>query len=125
MYRILKMTNHVKYDEQLRQYTLYYEGIQFCWDEVPTDVNVEIAKLLAANYHKNIDIIAIFIYNEIRDWYGDVTIDEVRTRIGMPIIEPDRDAVTYCEQTFDDTHIFSFTFRDDEFKDLHYFAIDG
>lgn len=26
---------------------------------------------------------------------------------------------------FDDTHIFFFTFWDDEFKDLHYFAIDG
>lgn len=26
---------------------------------------------------------------------------------------------------FDDTHIFSFTFWDDEFKDLHYFAVDG
>ena len=26
---------------------------------------------------------------------------------------------------FDDTHIFSFTFWADEFKDLHYFAIDG
>ena len=26
---------------------------------------------------------------------------------------------------FDDTHIYSFTFWDDEFKDLHYFAIDG
>lgn len=25
---------------------------------------------------------------------------------------------------FDDTHIFSFTFWDDEFIDLHYFAID-
>ena len=26
---------------------------------------------------------------------------------------------------FDDTHIFAFTFWDDELKDLHYFAIDG
>ena len=26
---------------------------------------------------------------------------------------------------FNDTHIFSFTFWDNEFKDLHYFAIDG
>ena len=43
----------------------------------------------------------------------------------MPVIEPERDDVTYCEQTFDDTHIFSFTFWDDEFKDLQYFAIDG
>ena len=49
----------------------------------------------------------------------------MKSRIGTPIIEPERDAVTYCEQTFDDTHILSFTFWDDEFKDLHYFAIDG
>ena len=119
------MTNPVIFDEQLRQYTIFYEGIQFCWDEKPTDNNLDTAKLLAVNYHKNIDAIAIFIYNEIRDWYGDVTIDEVKTRIGMPVIEPERDDVTYCEQTFDDTHIFSFTFWDDEFKDLQYFAIDG
>ena len=65
------------------------------------------------------------IYIVIRNWYADVTIDEVKTRIGMPVIEPERDDVTYCEQTFDDTHIFSFTFWDDEFKDLQYFAIDG
>ena len=26
---------------------------------------------------------------------------------------------------FDDTHLFSFTIWDDEFKDLHYFVIDG
>ena len=113
------MTNGIIYDEQLRQYTLIYEGIQFCWDEKPTDANVDTAKLLATNS------IVTFIHNEILDWYGDVTIDEVKTRIGMPIIEPERDAVTYCEQTFDDTHIFSFTFWDNEFKDLHYFAIDG
>ena len=119
------MINEIIYDELLKQYAWSYEGIQFCWDEVPTDANVETAKSLAASYHKNIDTIATFIYNEIQDYYGDVTIDEVKTRIGMPIIEPERDAVTYCEQTFDDTHIFSFTFWDDEFTDLHYFAIDG
>ena len=119
------MTNDVKYDELLKQYTWSYEEIQFCLDEKPTDANVETAKLLVANYYKNIDSIVTFIHNEIQDWYGDVNIDEVKTRIGMPIIEPERDAVTYCEQTFDDTHIFSFTFWDNEFKDLHYFAIDG
>ena len=49
------MTNPVIFDEQLRQYTISYEGIQFCWDEKPTDANLDTAKLLAVNYHKNID----------------------------------------------------------------------
>ena len=98
------ITNSAIYDEQLRQYTISYEGIQFCWDEKPTDANLDTAKLLAVNYHKNIDTIVTFIYNEISDWYGTITIEEVKRRIGTPIIEPERDAVTYCEQTFDDTH---------------------
>ena len=119
------MTNPAIYDEQLSQYTISYEGIQFCWDEKPTDINLDTARLLATNYHKNIDTIVTFIYNEISDLYGEVTIEEVKRRIGTPIIEPERDAVTYCEQTFDDTHIFYFTFWDDEFKALHYFDIDG
>lgn len=59
------MTNGIIYNEQLRQYTISYEGIQFCWDDVPTDANVETAKILAVNYYKNIDTIATFIYNEI------------------------------------------------------------
>ena len=82
------ITNSAIYDEQLRQYTISYEGIQFCWDEKPTDANLDTAKLLAVNYHKNIDTIVTFIYNEISDWYGTITIEEVKRRIGTPIIEP-------------------------------------
>ena len=40
-------------------------------------------------------------------------------------IEIENETVTYCEQTFDYTHIFCFEFWDDEFEDLNYFAIDG
>ena len=58
MQRVQTMINPVIYDEQLRQYTIFYEGIQFCWDEKPTDTNLDTAKLLAVNYHKNIDAIA-------------------------------------------------------------------
>lgn len=37
----------------------------------------------------------------------------------------DNGRIDYCEQSFDDMHIFSFEFLDDEFKDLQYFSIDG
>ena len=43
------MINEIIYDERLRQYTFTSEGIQFCWDEKPTDANVDTAKLLAIN----------------------------------------------------------------------------
>ena len=47
----------------------------------------------------------------------------VEERELMPMIE--NGTATYCEQTFDYTHIFCFEFWDDEFEDLNYFAIDG
>ena len=49
----------------------------------------------------------------------------LKERIGIPQIDPELGTVTYCEQTFDHTHIFCFEFWDDEFEDLNYFAIDG
>ena len=33
------MTNPVIYDEQLGQYTISYEGIQFCWDDKFNDLH--------------------------------------------------------------------------------------
>ena len=67
------------------------------------------------------------VYNERYCDYRleSITIDDVKERIGIPQIDPELGTVTYCEQTFDHTHIFCFEFGDDEFEDLNYFAIDG
>ena len=70
------MTNDVKYDELLKQYTWSYEGIQFCWDEKPTDANVDTAKLLATNYHKNID--SILIRREVKALIKKYSIDQIK-----------------------------------------------
>lgn len=64
--------------------------------------------------------------DDIREMYDEfITIDDVKERIGIPQIDPELGTVTYCEQTFDYTHIFIFEFWDDEFENLNYFAIDG
>ena len=118
--------NELIYDEKYCEYRLRYEGIEFCWDEKPTDDYLDTVKVVAKNYHKNIDKIAAFMLEDIQEMYGEsITIDDVKARIGVPKIEPELGTVTYCEQTFDYTHIFCFEFGDDEFEDLDYFAIDG
>ncbi|EGL86551.1 hypothetical protein HMPREF9967_1434 [Streptococcus infantis SK1076] len=45
--------------------------------------------------------------------------------MGKPIIEPERQTVTFCDQTFDDIHIFSFDYQGQAFESLENFAIDG
>ena len=51
--------------------------------------------------------------------------EEIEEKLGKPMIDIDNGQVTYCEQTFDDIHIFSFEFLDDEFNEMQYFSIDG
>ena len=124
--RMPMIENELIYDEKYCEYRLLYEGLEFCWDEKPSGDYLDTVKVLAQNYHKNIDKIAAFMLEDIREMYDEsITIDDVKERIGVPKIEPELGTVTYCEQTFDYTHIFCFEFWDDEFEDLNYFAIDG
>lgn len=118
--------NELVYNERYCDYRLLYEGLEFCWDEKPSGDYLDTVKVLAKNYHKNIDKIAAFMLEDIREMYDEsINIDDVKERIGIPQIDPELGTVTYCEQTFDYTHIFCFEFWDDEFEDLNYFAIDG
>ena len=56
---------------------------------------------------------------------GQVTVEDVKRNLGRPIVDYDNGKVTYCEQSFDDCHIFEFEFMDDAFEKLQYFSIDG
>ena len=73
----------------------------------------------------NLDFIIEFMIPDLQEVYGDIDVEIVKEKLGRPIIDYDNGRVDYCEQSFDDIHIFSFEFLDDEFKDLQYFSIDG
>ena len=66
------------------------------------------------NYFLSLDIFSAIQHNET-----------VKEKLGKPTIDYENGRVDYCEQTFDDFHIFSFEFYDDNFEDLQYFSIDG
>lgn len=56
----------------------------------------------------------------------DITdVDEVVSKLGKPQIYPDNRQVSYCENSFDDAHIISFEYLDDEFNEIEYVLIDG
>ena len=45
----------IKYDEDNDEYSIIYEGIKFSWEEKPDKDDLKEIKVLARNYHKNID----------------------------------------------------------------------
>ena len=60
---------------------------------------------------KNLYRILAFILPHLQEFYGYLTDEEATEKLGKPIIEPERQTVTFCDQTFDDIHIFSFDYQ--------------
>lgn len=49
----------------------------------------------------------------------------MKNKLGKPIIDYNQGTVSYCEQTFDDWHLFEFEFLDDQFEKLKCFSVNG
>ena len=131
MFRCEKITVLVKgtiamiLDQSLQAYLHEVDGVFLAWEEKPSG-NFEMeAQLLAANYHKNLYRILAFILPHLQEFYGYFRDEEATEKLGKPIIEPERQTVTFCNQTFDDIHIFSFDYQGQAFESLENFAIDG
>lgn len=115
----------MKFDESLEEYVFETDGVIFAWEEEPQGNYEDNVKKIAANYNKQIQHIIDFMISDLQEMYGDIDANEVKAKLGKPIIEIGSGVVTYCEQTYDDIHIFSFEYLDDEFQNLQYFCIDG
>lgn len=115
----------MKFDENLGTYVFETERIIFSWEEEPEGDYENEAKKFAKKYYEHLPQIIEFMLPDLKEVYGEVMIEEVKDKLGKAIIDILNGTVTYCEQTFDDMHIFSFEFLDDEFTTLQFFSIDG
>lgn len=115
----------MEFNEDLGQFTFEYNGLIFAWDEEPEEDYTEQVKTLSQKYYEQLNEIAEFMMPDITEMFGEFSLDEIKDRLGKPVIDYDNGQVNYFEQSFDDMHIFTFEFLDDEFKDLQYFSIDG
>ena len=115
----------INFDEELELYTTDIAGVIFTWEEEPPKDAEEQAAAAAANYRERLPEIIAFMLPSLRQMYGEVTAEEAARKIGRPSIDLDAGQVSYCEQRFDDMHIFSFEFSGDDFQELDYLSIDG
>ena len=97
----------------------------FAWNEEPEKGYMEQVKTLSQKYNSRFNAIIAFMMPDIINVFGEFSPDEIKEKLGKPVIDYNNGQVNYLEQSFDDTHIFTFEFLDDEFMDLQYFSIDG
>lgn len=113
------------FNEDLQQYVFENENILFVWDEEPGDDYLETVNKLTKNYYDQLDGIIEFMLPDLIEMYGPVEPEEVKAKLGKPLIDHDRGQLMYLDHTFDYEHIFTIEYSDDEFKALQYFVVDG
>lgn len=115
----------LRYDNELDTFVLEIDNMIFSWDEEPEKDYESQAEIVAKNYKTNLFRIIEFMYDDIQEMYGDINLEDIKEKLGRPNIDINNGQVTYYEQSFDDIHLFSFEFLDNEFNDIQYFSIDG
>ncbi|MDO4397674.1 MAG: hypothetical protein Q4C21_04620 [Oscillospiraceae bacterium] len=118
-------SNTMYYDEALESYVIEIKNIKFINEEEQNNEYINNLSKIADNYHKNLNNIIEFMLPDLKAMYGEIDKKSIIEKLGWPIIDYDNGIVKYLEQSFDNLHIFSFEFLDDEFKDIQYFSIDG
>ena len=119
------LSDSMHYDETLENYVIEIRNIVFINEEEQDGDYIKKLKIIADNYYNNLEHIVEFMLSDLKEFYDELDEKNVKEKLGKPTIDYDNGIVQYLEQSFDDTHIFTFEFLDDEFKELQYFAIDG
>lgn len=114
----------IEYNEEYGAYTIEFDDVVICWQDEPDDGS-QIAEDVRNAYNHNIRHIAETIYDEIKDMFDVKDVDEVISKLGKPMIDPDNGQVTYCNSSFDTIHVISFEYLDDAFNDIQYVSVDG
>lgn len=117
--------SQMNFDDNLGMYVSEIDGVAFVYEDEPSDDYDEEMQPIADNYWNNLSLIIEFMMPDLQAVYGNIDVETVKEKLGKPTIDFNNGRVDYYEQSFDDVHIFSFEFLDDEFKDLQYFSIDG
>ena len=115
--------NTMEFNEDLEQFIFEHNGLIFAWDDEPEKDYMELVKIISGKYYMNLNSIVEFMVPNITKVFGKFGLDEIKEKLGKPVIDCDNGQVNYLKQSFDDTHIITFEFLDDEFKQLHNFSI--
>ena len=91
----------MKFDEALEQFVFEYNGLIFAWDEEPDGDYMERVKAISEKFHAQLDSIRGLMMPDIIEVFGDFSVDEVKERLGKPVIDCDNGQVNYFEQSFE------------------------
>lgn len=106
------------------EYETQINGITFICEKVEADYE-KIASEIAECYETKLDSIAEFLLDEdISDFWGEISVDELKKALGVPVINLDNESIVYLEHILDDEHIIEFEYEG-ILENFMYLNIDG
>ena len=111
------------FDEEERAYTAEIDSVRFICEEVK-DGYEETAREIAEVYEDKLPELANFIASDVEDIFDDLTPDDIMDALGTPLIDLDRETVTYLDHTLDDMHIIEVEYEG-ILDDLLGVSVDG
>lgn len=111
------------HDREENIYSAKIDGIEFVCEEMKSEFEKD-APALAKVYREKLPQIVAFIMDDITDFFGDITEDQLADALGMPQIDLDREIITYLEHTLDDVHIIEIEYGG-LFEEFYGVSIDG
>ena len=111
------------FSEEEQAYTAEIDKIKFICEEVQ-DVYEETAREIAEVYEDKLPELAEFILSDVGDMFGDITAEDIAESLGEPLVDLDRETVTFLEHTLDDVHIIEVEYEG-AFEDFLGVSVDG
>lgn len=115
--------NKFEYNEEIEQFLMKVDNIDVVCDELYDGCEKRAEELIEA-YPNKINNIAEYMIEEITEFFGEITIEELIKSLGKPTIDVGGDIIKYLEHTLDDTHIIEVEF-DGQFDEFLSINIDG
>ena len=112
------------FDEEQQAYTATINSLEFICQEVKEGYE-DTASEIAEVYDDKLLELADMILDEAEDIFGEeLTVDELADSLGTPLIDLDRETVTYLDHVLDDIHIIEVEYEG-ILDDLLGVSIDG
>lgn len=111
------------FSEEEQSCTARINSVEFTCEEVQEGYE-ETAREIAEVYEDKLPELAEFILSDVGDIFGDITAQEVMDALGTPLVDLDRETVTYLDHALDDIHIIEVEYEG-ILDDLLGVSVDG
>lgn len=97
------------YSDKYKMYIVENNGI-FFGTEIPEKEKYKQVKIISEKYYMNQEMICAIVFDEVKDRFKGVSREGIPFLLGTPLIDLDRQIISYLDHMLDEAHIIEVEF---------------